>query len=109
MLGLLGVKDVARPEVPYAIEKCKTAGIKVRMVTGDNIITAKAIAKQVGIIDRNNKSSLVMEGTEFISKIGGVVCKNCQTEMCDCERDATLAEKNGKKVRTDTIKNMDEF
>ena len=33
-----------RPEVPGAIKKCKTAGIKVRMVTGDNLVTAKAIA-----------------------------------------------------------------
>lgn len=109
MLALLGVKDIPRPEVPFAIEKCRTAGIKVRMVTGDNIITAKAIAKEVGIIEKNNKFSLVMEGVDFISRIGGVVCKHCQTELCECERDAALAEKNGKNLRIDTIKNMEEF
>ena len=47
----MGVKDVPRPEVPSAIQKCKTAGIKVRMVTGDNLVTAKVIATEVGIID----------------------------------------------------------
>lgn len=50
LIAVVGVKDVPRPEVPEAIVKCKKAGIKVRMVTGDNIITAKAIAAEVGII-----------------------------------------------------------
>jgi Ca2+ transporting ATPase len=49
-LAILGVRDIPRKEVPSAIRKCHRAGIKVRMVTGDNIITAKAIAKDVGII-----------------------------------------------------------
>lgn len=46
----MGVKDIPRKEVPEAIKKCHKAGIKVRMVTGDNLITAKAIAKEVGIL-----------------------------------------------------------
>ncbi len=45
LLAILGVKDIPRKEVPEAIRKCNRAGITVRMVTGDNIITAKAIAK----------------------------------------------------------------
>lgn len=60
----MGVKDAPRPEVPDAIKKCKTAGIKVRMVTGDNLVTAKAIAMEVGIIDEEEEH-LVMEGPEF--------------------------------------------
>lgn len=47
--------------MPDAIAKCHGAGIKVRMVTGDNVITAKAIACDVGIIKPNDES-LVMEG-----------------------------------------------
>ena len=50
LLTIIGVKDIPREEVPGAIAKCKKAGITVRMVTGDNIITARAIAKEVGII-----------------------------------------------------------
>lgn len=47
---MLGIKDILRKEVPDAIAKCRLAGIKVRMVTGDNKITAKAIARECGLI-----------------------------------------------------------
>ena len=54
LLAVFGIRDVLRPEVPAAISNCKKAGIKVRMVTGDNKVTAKAIAIECGIIDRND-------------------------------------------------------
>jgi len=50
LICIVGVKDIPRKEVPDAIKKCHRAGIKVRMVTGDNLITAKAIAREVGIL-----------------------------------------------------------
>ena len=84
MVGLLGIKDVLRQEVPRAIRKCKKAGVRVRMVTGDNLLTARAIAIECGIIDPNNKSSIVMNGADFIEKVGGVICVNCRTKVCDC-------------------------
>jgi len=49
-LGMISTIDPPRSSVPEAIEKCHTAGIKVIMVTGDHPITAKAVAKGVGII-----------------------------------------------------------
>ena len=91
-IAVIGVKDIPRPEVPHAIESCKKAGIRVRMVTGDNIVTARAIALEVGIIDPKNQNSLVMEGVDFVEKIGGVVCKKCQMAVCPCERDPKKAE-----------------
>eukprot|EP00741_Cyanophora_paradoxa_P009503 tig00001496_g9203.t2 len=49
-LGLASLIDPPRDTVPHAIERCHTAGIRVIMVTGDHPITARAIARQVGII-----------------------------------------------------------
>lgn len=47
------------------------------MVTGDNAMTARAIAKDCGLIEDNDEKSIVMEGVDFITRIGGVVCKAC--------------------------------
>ena len=49
-VGLMSMIDPPRAAVPDAVSKCRSAGIKVIMVTGDHPITAKAIAKSVGII-----------------------------------------------------------
>lgn len=87
MVGVLGIKDILRQEVPRAISLCKLAGIKVRMVTGDNKMTARAIAKECGIIEPGNENSIVMDGSEFIALIGGVICTKCRTLVCDCPRD----------------------
>ena len=73
-LCMLGIQDTIRPEVPNAVRKCEAAGIKVRMVTGDNKLTAEAIAKSCGIYNES-RGDIVMEGVEFITKTGGVVCK----------------------------------
>lgn len=84
-MGIAGIKDIIRPEVPSNIEICKNAGIDVKMVTGDNRITARAIAKEINLINKENDSeALVLEGKEFMERIGGVICVNCQTETCDC-------------------------
>jgi len=55
-LGLMSMIDPPRSAVPLAVEKCRSAGIKVIMVTGDHPITAKAIAKGVGIISSYNET-----------------------------------------------------
>jgi len=55
-LGLMSMIDPPRAAVPGAVEKCRSAGIKVIMVTGDHPITAKAIAKSVGIISDGNET-----------------------------------------------------
>lgn len=48
-LGFAGMKDPPRPEVKEAIELCNTAGINVKMITGDSLETAKAIASEIGL------------------------------------------------------------
>ena len=49
LLGLVGIADPLRQSVPAAIEECKTAGIRVVMITGDYPTTARAIARQAGL------------------------------------------------------------
>merc|ERR1712110_792151 len=53
-VGLMSMIDPPRAAVPDAVSKCRSAGIKVIMVTGDHPITAKAIARNVGIISEGN-------------------------------------------------------
>jgi sodium/potassium-transporting ATPase subunit alpha len=55
-LGLMSMIDPPRAAVPDAVSKCRSAGIKVIMITGDHPITAKAIAKSVGIISEGNRT-----------------------------------------------------
>ncbi|XP_062712698.1 plasma membrane calcium-transporting ATPase 1 isoform X6 [Aedes albopictus] len=67
-LCVVGIEDPVRPEVPDAIRKCQRAGITVRMVTGDNINTARSIATKCGII-RPQDDFLILEGKEFNRRI----------------------------------------
>lgn len=53
-IGLIGMIDPPRPEVKKSIEECKQAGIKTIMITGDHVLTAQAIAKQLGIFSEND-------------------------------------------------------
>ncbi|XP_072522100.1 plasma membrane calcium-transporting ATPase 2 isoform X2 [Salminus brasiliensis] len=65
---VVGIEDPVRPEVPEAIRKCQRAGITVRMVTGDNINTARAIAIKCGII-HPGEDFLCIDGKEFNRRI----------------------------------------
>ncbi|CAF5108172.1 unnamed protein product, partial [Rotaria sp. Silwood1] len=61
---IFGIEDPVRPEIPDAIAKCRNAGITVRMITGDNINTARSIALKCGIISAND-DYLALESKEF--------------------------------------------
>jgi len=63
LVGLVGISDPLRDDVKDAVNVAKSAGIDVKMVTGDNIKTASAIAKEVGLLVGNDW--VAMEGTEF--------------------------------------------
>ncbi|XP_024188974.1 putative calcium-transporting ATPase 11, plasma membrane-type isoform X2 [Rosa chinensis] len=62
LIAVVGIKDPVRPGVKEAVQTCLAAGITVRMVTGDNINTAKAIARECGIL---TEDGLAIEGPEF--------------------------------------------
>ncbi|XP_073154857.1 calcium-transporting ATPase 10, plasma membrane-type-like isoform X2 [Henckelia pumila] len=67
LLAIVGIKDPCRPNVRDAVHLCTTAGVKVRMVTGDNLQTAKAIALECGILGANEDVSepKIIEGKDF--------------------------------------------
>ncbi|KAI0131910.1 calcium-translocating P-type ATPase [Xylariales sp. AK1849] len=60
-LGIVGIQDPVRPGVPEAVKKAQHAGVVVRMVTGDNVVTAQAIATECGIYT----DGVIMEGPDF--------------------------------------------
>ncbi|MFS7888460.1 putative P-type ATPase, HAD-like superfamily [Helianthus anomalus] len=64
-IGIVGIKDPVRPGVKESVALCRSAGITVRMVTGDNITTAKAIARECGIL---TDDGIVIEGPDFRKK-----------------------------------------
>ncbi|KAK8916917.1 Calcium-transporting ATPase 8, plasma membrane-type [Platanthera zijinensis] len=67
LLAIVGIKDPCRPGVKEAVELCTNAGVKVRMVTGDNLQTAKAIALECGILHSEEQATepTVIEGKVF--------------------------------------------
>ncbi|KVI00787.1 Calcium-transporting P-type ATPase, N-terminal autoinhibitory domain-containing protein [Cynara cardunculus var. scolymus] len=65
IIAVVGIKDPVRPGVKEAVKTCLDAGIMVRMVTGDNINTAKAIARECGILTADG---LAIEGPDFREK-----------------------------------------
>uniref|UniRef100_A0A8C3S0R7 Calcium-transporting ATPase n=1 Tax=Chelydra serpentina TaxID=8475 RepID=A0A8C3S0R7_CHESE len=67
-IAVVGIEDPVRPEVPDAIKKCQRAGITVRMVTGDNINTARAIASKCGILNPG-EDFICLEGKDFNRRI----------------------------------------
>lgn len=64
-IGIIGIKDPIRAGVKESVTICRSAGIVVRMVTGDNINTAKAIARECGIL---TDDGIAIEGPEFREK-----------------------------------------
>lgn len=90
-VGLMSMIDPPRAGVPDAVSKCKSAGIKVIMVTGDHPITAAAIAKNVGIIGENSKTA------EDIAKERGIPVEEVKSS------EASAAVVHGSK-----LKEMDE-
>ncbi|KAF9383337.1 hypothetical protein CPB97_006535 [Podila verticillata] len=62
LIGVVGIEDPLRDGVPEAVLACQRAGVFVRMVTGDNILTAKSIATQCGIY---TQGGIIMEGPKF--------------------------------------------
>jgi Ca2+ transporting ATPase len=99
IVGMVGIKDPLRDGIQEAVRKCHTAGVRVRMVTGDNKNTAIAIAKEAGILGHNWEPSeedySVMEGKEFREFVGGLANAG--------EEDETVADMESFKLVADQL------
>jgi P-type Ca2+ transporter type 2C len=76
-IGLIGLEDPARADVPHAIRDCRTAGIRVVMVTGDHAVTARSIGREVGlgdaathVVDGKQVERLLKGRSEELRRIG---------------------------------------
>merc|ERR1712226_927670 len=96
-VGLISMIDPPRAAVPGAVEKCRSAGIKVIMVTGDHPITAQAIARGVGIISPEN------ETVADIAKRGNIPEEKVNP------RDAKAAVVHGSEIKSMTPKDIDDI
>merc|ERR1711968_395449 len=69
-IAIFGIEDPIRDEVPGAVERCRRAGVVVRMCTGDNLRTAAAISQQAGLIDSGYSLETLTEGAHPMFKKG---------------------------------------
>ncbi|KAF8017958.1 hypothetical protein BT93_H2993 [Corymbia citriodora subsp. variegata] len=67
LLGIVGIKDPCRPGVERAVSACRSAGVNIKMITGDNVHTARAIALECGIFnpDEDLEDEAIVEGVQF--------------------------------------------
>ena len=133
LLAIFGIRDQIRKGVKEAILKCREASINVIMVTGDNIQTAHAIAKECNLINKDcsapneleneedmliNNPPIEINGDIFFKIIGGIYCAACNntSNICKCPKTNAEAEILSKKLnlpvaplRNDKIKNIKNF
>ena len=101
--GLLGIQDPLRAGVKESVQQCQRAGVTVRMVTGDNILTAKAIARNCGILstDITSEAYSAMEGTEFRK-----LTKNERIRILPNLRVLARSSPEDKRLLVETLKGM---
>ena len=103
MVGIFGLKDPLRPGIFDSVKTCHKAGINVRMVTGDNIDTAKAISLEAGIITAEDlvdeeDSYVAMEGKTFREAVVGKVETIDEWEEVENEETGEMEQKKKSKV-----------
>ena len=103
MLGVVAISDPIRKEVPAAIKECLDAGIKVKIVTGDTVGTAKEIGRQVGLWSDQDTDKNILTGAE-VAEMSDKELKKRLPEVKIISR----ARPNDKERVVRTLKAMDE-
>ena len=84
-LGLLGLSDPLRADIPQAVAQCRSAGIRVLMITGDHPVTARVIAEQAGLRSGPVSDSEVLTGTELAGLDDAALATRIR-QVCVCAR-----------------------
>lgn len=77
LAGFMGLEDPPRPEVPMALQQCRTAGIRVIMITGDAGPTAAAIAREIGLVDTD---PVIIEGRDCATMPDEQLCRELKNK-----------------------------
>ena len=64
-MGIVAISDPVRPDVPDAIQDCRSAGVKVKIVTGDTAATAREVGRQVGLWTDDDSDDAIITGPDF--------------------------------------------
>jgi len=83
-VGLISLIDPPRPNVPAAVDKCRQAGIRVAMVTGDHPTTAKAIARIVGLISADSMTQDELEQVRAVAPADVSLRLAASIVVCHC-------------------------
>ncbi|KAI2505317.1 Cation transport ATPase [Fragilaria crotonensis] len=96
-IGLVGIMDPPRENVPDAISKCHSAGVKVFMVTGDHPLTGRSIAEQIGLLESNNNIELLENETTTgdWSALDGAVVHGCRIAELTDDQWKSILSKSG--------------
>ncbi|MDL2251804.1 calcium-translocating P-type ATPase, PMCA-type [Odoribacter sp. OttesenSCG-928-J03] len=104
-LGITAISDPIRKDVPDAVEKCMSAGVKVKIVTGDTPATAREIGRQIGIWEEGDTEENIITGVEFEQLTDEEAAKRvqklkimCRARPMDKQRLVRLLKQNGEVV-----------
>ncbi|TIB02081.1 hypothetical protein E3P94_01236 [Wallemia ichthyophaga] len=103
LVGITGIEDPLRPGVSDAVKRAQMAGVKVKMCTGDNVLTAQSIARQCGIL---TEGGIVMEGVEFrnLSEYDRISCvPNLQVLARSSPDDKKMLVQTLRKSHSETV------
>jgi Ca2+-transporting ATPase len=89
--GFLAIRDPLRDDVKDALEQCRRAGIEVKMITGDNVETARAIAYDIGLIDRRDAPIDTPDAVVFTS----LKFNELHAQLMELKKRGELAESDG--------------
>lgn len=104
-LGYVAIHDPIRSDVPESVQTCLAAGIDVKIVTGDTFLTAREIAKQIGLWNDETKESASITGPEFAaltdeeaSTVASEICIMSRARPTDKQRLVQLLQSQGEVV-----------